>query len=198
MAEEDYQYNTEDIGRYRAVALIPEFLEEKNLGALENTLIELSKNIGVREKDRKGVASIFSNPQSLEKTLEIFGESYKNSLYSQKIKDLREYYSSSFEDVYTEENLPKVNEIFNSDIKYEEISRRYNNAKKFMELQGNEYKEQREQAKKDYAELSKVVVPLQEFENFELDKIRDPARKEALKKRLNSMYQEETNNSNKQ
>jgi len=191
MAEEKQnKYDLNDIEIYRPTRLIPEFVEKQDFGALEKTLKDFGKNIGVREKDRDDVASIFMKPQALQDIIQTFPAKYQDALYSQKVKDLREYYSTSFEELYTEANLPKVNEIFNSDETYKSILEKYENAQSFAKLKGDEYKEQREQGKKDLKELIKIVEPLTEFENLELDKIRDPANKESLKKRLNSRYEE--------
>lgn len=187
---EEYKYDTKDIGIYRPIKLVPEFAEQGNIGALEKTIKDLGKNIGVRDKDLKDVAALFANPQNLENTIKIFSGKYNKAFNSQKLSDLRSFYGDYFKEFYTEENLPKVDEVFNSEEVYGDIIEKYNDAVTSTKLQSEKYKGQKEQAEKDVKELSKIVLPINSFEDFELDTLRKPANKESLKKILNSLYEE--------
>ena len=187
---DEYQYNAKDIEAYRPINLAPEFAKQGNIGALEKTIKDLGKNIGVRDKDLEDVASIFGSPEALNSFVKVFSKKYQTAFNSQKISNLREFYGDAFKKFYTEENLPKVNDVFSSDAVYGDVLKKYNDAVRLMELESEEHKGQKEQAEKDAKELSKIVLPIMEFEKLELDKIRVPANEEALKEGLNSLYEE--------
>ena len=193
--EKGYKYFPEDIEIYRPIALAPELLEKKDMGGLVETILKFFENLGVKEERyREGlVESIYASPEGLEAFVKDNLENkYQKALYNQKIKDLRELYSDLFEKFYSEENIAKVDKVFNSDETYESLVKRYTELGEIAQSKTDNFSdEQKKKAQKELKELNKVVMRLQEFENIKLYELRGPINEESLKKKLNEMYKEE-------
>ena len=95
MTEEIQQ---KDIARYRPIALAPELIEQKNMGALEETLLSFQKGIGVEinEDTRDSLRIMFKHPQVLQEYIGNFVGKYQKELYTSTLKDLKKEYSNLF------------------------------------------------------------------------------------------------------
>ena len=193
-------YALEEISKYRAMGLAPELFKEydktNDKSKLEETLITFyEKGLGVKNRrDIEDATSPLFTPQgkaSLANFLDNFGGRYQEALFSQKIRDLRNLYDSAFKEYYKEENLPEVDKLFDSDETYESVMEKFNQAEEIVKSKTKRYsKEEKEKAKKTMETLfMRIINPLQSFENIELDKLRNPIDKRALKKDLNAPYE---------
>ncbi len=190
MAEEN---QGRDIARYRKIALAPEYLQQKDMGALEEALMSFQEGIGVqRNEDTEDATKIMmSNPKTLQDYLQNFMGKYQRELNASTLRDLRVEYSDLFEEMYTPENLPKVNDRVDSGVTYEEYMKRYTKVGEIAQSKSDNFtEEEKEKAKKDLMELNKIAVPLQKFEGLELDGLKGPIDKESLGKELNAAYEE--------
>ncbi|RLG15351.1 hypothetical protein DRN69_03105, partial [Candidatus Pacearchaeota archaeon] len=158
--EKGYKYFPEDIEIYRPIALAPELLEKKDMGGLVETILKFFENLGVKEERyREGlVESIYASPEGLEAFVKDNLENkYQKALYNQKIKDLRELYSDLFEKFYSEENIAKVDKVFNSDETYESLVKRYTELGEIAQSKTDNFSdEQKKKAQKELKELNKV------------------------------------------
>lgn len=199
MAEDkkEYTYTLEDLIGFRPMMLAPELRSKEFVGkygeeiareSIDTIVKDTSKYIGVK-------------PQFLERHLRTvhkenfineYTGAYLEALSSQKISDLRKHYDDLFTRYFTPENLPKINEAFNSDKKYSEIVSEYAKvAEKAKNAAGNFTKEEQEKAKKELQNLNKIVIPLQDYENERLDALKKPIYETAKKKRYNSLVEED-------
>lgn len=189
---EEYKYTFEDIARYRPIMLAPEFVENEDLGSLEETLINFAEGLGVDKKDVDGiVATAKTSQQSLQNFISIYSNKCQKALGSATLKELRGLYSNSFEEFYSEKNLLKVNEIFNSDETYGSFIKKYAKMTEIIQSKTDHFtEEQKKKAQEDVSELNKIMVPLIEFEKIELESLKGPVNENSLKKKLNLMYEE--------
>lgn len=194
MAEEKkYTYKPEDIERYRPIALAPEFVEKKDMGALEKTLLEFVSGLGVKvDHDVESeVTFITSKPDRLEDYIGLYTGKYQKALRSSTLKELRNLYSDLFEKFYDKENLPKVNKVFNSDETYGDFIKKYVRVVEIVQSKTDNFTdEQKKKAESDLKELNKIIFPLTEFEKLKIDYLRKPINEESLKKTLNDAYKE--------
>lgn len=192
MAEEkEYTYTTEDIGRYRPIALAPEYVEEykrtKDRSGLDKVIeTVLTEGLEVRKDEVKDL----SKTLKLDDFISVYAGKYQKALNGAKLRELRVLYDSLFKKYYYEDNLPKVNEDFNSNETYGDFIKRYEKVAETAKSETDNWsKEQKEQAQKDLEKLNKIADPLIEFEKRELNYLRDPIDDESLTKRLNARYE---------
>lgn len=184
---EEYQYTLKDITRYRPIGLANEFAESGDQGGLEKTLGSVLRNIEIKEEEIEDLSKTL-NPENFMK---VYSGKYQKALFSQKLRDLRKLYSGLFEELYTKENLAKVDELFDSNVTYEEFMEKYAKVGEIAKSKTDNFtKEQKEKAQKDLKELNKIAFPLQKFERLELDGLKGIINRESLGTELNSMYEE--------
>ena len=187
--EERAKYTPQDVIDYRPIVLALEYNKEKNQEGLEKVVSQTLHNItgGTKDRNRENIRKSLNT----ESFIKVFAGEYQNALAFVTIRDLRELYSDSFKGYFSEENLPKVNAVFDSDEKYGDFVNRYNAlAEKAKSPTNNFTEEEKKKAQEELQELDKIRLPLEEFEKIELDKIKGPIDKDSLKKRLNDMYKE--------
>ena len=192
MTEEIQQ---KDIARYRTIALAPELIEQKNMGALEETLLSFQKGIGVEvnEDTRDSLRMMFKHPQFLQEYIGNFVGKYQKELYTSTLKELKAEYSDLFAKFYDEKNLPKVYQLFDSDITYGKIMEKYNSLKEKADSKTNNFNdEQKKKAKVELEELSKIVDPLQAFESLKIKALEGPIEETSLRNALNFAYEEKS------
>lgn len=192
--EQKEKYSVTDIAKYRPMALAPEFLKAKDMGTLEETIVNFfEKGLGVKNKGdiEAAVKPYMTNQNALQSFIGNFVGRYNESLYSQKIEDLRELYDSSFKKYFTEDNLAKVDEVFSSEDTYESILNKYAKAAEIAKSEtGNFTDEQKKKAEKTIQQLNKILMPLQAFEAGKIDDLRKPITEKVLRKSLNALYEE--------
>ncbi len=182
-----------DIARYRTIALAPQLIEQKDMGALEETLMSFQEGIGVQinEDTQDAVRIMMKHPQTLNEYLENFMGKYQKELMASTLRDLRGEYSDLFYKFYSKENLPKVNKLFDSGITYEKIMGKYKSVKEKADNVANNFSEdEQKQAKIEVEELNKIMIPLTEFEKLEVGKLGKPIEESSLRKALNAAYEE--------
>jgi predicted O-linked N-acetylglucosamine transferase (SPINDLY family) len=173
--------------------LAPQLIEQKDMGALEETLMSFQEGTGVQrnEDTEDAIRIMVKHPQALSEYLENFIGKYEQELNASTLKDLRGEYSDLFEKFYSKANLPKVNKLFDSYTTYAKIMEQYNSVKeKATSKTSNFSDEQKKQAKSELEELSKIVSPLQAFESLRIQSLGEPIGESSLRKALNSAYEE--------
>jgi len=199
-SQEQNPYTTEDIKRYRPIALAQEQAkDEDNLknGKLEQTLLKFNEEAGIkyeRQEDAETAArTLVSNPRALQEYIANFGEKFGKALEGSTIGQLYELYSEKFDSYLSPESLAKAQEIFeaNADRKYGEFMEDYIATGEIVKSKTDNFtKEQKEKAKEKLKYLNKIMVPLNAFENLELKALEGPIDKKTLGKQLNSLYEE--------
>jgi hypothetical protein len=190
MAEEN-SYTRKDIGNYRPIVLAPEFLKAKDFGAVRISLETLLTNVGAEKKAIKPtVEALLPHPQALQAFIQNHAKVYKEALDSATLKDLRALYSGLFEEMYTKENLPLVNGLFNSDETYGDFMERYDAVKEKAESPTTNFNDKEKKEAEVYLEeLNKIYDPLTAFEAMKINEVGAPFTKDSLKERLNAPYE---------
>lgn len=188
-------YALEEISKYRAMALAPEHFREYSetgkSGNLEQTLVTFYEK-GLEVKNRRdiedAVQALMVSPQGLQTFIKNFKGRYDQALHSQKIRDLRKLYDPIFRGTFSPEALLEVDRVFNSDETYESVSNKYHDA--LIDTQKkNINKVDKEKAEKIVEALGKIVIPLSDSEDEELDKLRSPIKTADRVKRWNALYE---------
>lgn len=185
-------YTLEQIAELRPIALVPEYLKANDIGKLEETLATFYKKIGIKDKIYidDAVKSLLEVPSGLQAFMKNFSGRYNVALHTQKLKDLRQLYDHIFKETFDENDLQKADILFNSEETYQSILEKYvkvaekaeNKAKNFSE-------EEQKKAEKELEYLSRIVIPLKDSEDYELDKLRKPVSNEDRKKRWHTLYE---------
>lgn len=186
---EEYKPVPEDIKRYRAIALAQEYLKEKDQGGLEKAISTfLAKGLGVKQgHDADDLAT--SLKRVTPDFIENFYSKYQKAFQGSTLKQLRELYDSQFKEYFTEEDLAKADEVFDSDETYGDFIKNYQAiAEKATSQTSNFSDEEKKKAQKQLQILNKIALPMEEFEKLEINKMRAPIGKDILKEKIKDAY----------
>jgi len=125
--------------------------------------------------------------------MDLYLKKYQESRGKSTIGELFALSEDFLNENYTPENMVKAREIFNSKANstYESLRGDYEKAKEILKSKTDNFtEEQKKEAEEKIVKLEKVLAPLDEFETYQLEKLREPIAKAARKARLNEQYEE--------
>lgn len=181
----------EDLKRYRPAVAAAEFYQEGNETAAKGALEKLVTTLDMG-KDGKVLLDVIKKSDEGNKRLaNIYAQSYEEILMSATIKDMFEFYNDDFKEYLDEDSYKEAEKVFEEYGKetYKNIFSKVIGAHEILKSKRpNITEKEKEAAKSTLEKYSKLTVPLQSFEKFEMEKLSGPAEKEALKKNLTEMF----------
>lgn len=180
--------------RYRPAVLAEQFAQEKNSTASTGALEKLVGTIELGEDGLDAFNYLRKDPNGEEIITSIYSGKYNKILGDSKIGDLFGFYKSYFDKYLDEESCKRAEAEFKSiDEKYSDIKDKIIGAQEILSSKRqNISDDEKEVAKNTLRKYGKIMLPLSKFENFELNKLRDPIDEEAFKKDLAEMYKPAT------
>lgn len=187
-------YSIEYIKNYRPIALVGGFQQAGDRSTIDKIIIDIFKTITpkTRNADREGILrAIKSSEQGVANFVNHCAEQYQENLNNTKVSELRNLYDDWFKKFYTPENLVKVDEEFKLEDTYIELKKKYDKENEIVKSEtGNFSEEQKKAAKEKADKLERIILPIEQFEIKEIEKIKGPVSDDSLKQRLNAHYEE--------
>ncbi len=185
----------EDLTKYRSAAVALQHYEKKNETAAKGALEILAGALDMG-KDGPILLNMIRKSDRGDKLLaNTYAPGYQKTLMNAKIKELFKFYSDYFKEYIEGDSYAEAAKFFTSQYgseKYEDILSEYMKAQKTLDNPvPNLTDEEKEKAQATLEKYGKIVIPIQAFEQLEIEKLSGPTGRDALKKDLTQMFKPE-------
>jgi hypothetical protein len=182
----------ENLARYRPAAVAEMFYQQKNETAAKSSLEKLVTTLDIGKDGPVLLKAIREGEEGDKTVADIYAQKYQEALWSFKISELFDFYSNYFKKYVKGDSYTESERVFKEEYGNETYKNIFSKVIEAQEKLGskspNVTDEDRKKAKSTMEKYSKIVKPLQYFEEKEMSKISEPFAEDALAKDLTEMF----------